>query len=170
MKIILYPDSPLSQVAKPVTKFGPRLAKIAEQMLDAMYEHEGVGLAAPQVGLTQRFFVCHDMESEPMCLVNPEILDMDDDRAVGEEGCLSVPQIYAPVERSTCIRVKAYDVFGKELHFEAMDFLARIIQHENDHLDGHIFLDRTDILTRQDRLAEWEAVRSDLTTGARLTT
>ena len=102
-----------------------------------------------------------------MCLVNPEILD-EEGGEVGDEGCLSVPQIYAPVKRATRIRVRAQDPSGKELDFEARDFLARIIQHETDHLDGHIFLDRVDILTRQAKLQEWEEVRQALESATSL--
>ncbi len=167
MNIVLYPDDPLQGVAAPVEHFGPRLENLALRMLEVMYEHEGVGLAAPQVGIAQRFFVCHDLESDPMCLVNPEILD-EEGGEVGDEGCLSVPQIYAPVKRATRIRVRAQDPSGKELDFEARDFLARIIQHETDHLDGHIFLDRVDILTRQAKLQEWEEVRQALESATSL--
>jgi peptide deformylase len=161
MDIVLYPDDPLTQVAAPVENFGPKLEKVAARMLETMYEHEGVGLAAPQVGLAQRFFVCHDLETDPLCLVNPEIIDMEGE-AVADEGCLSIPQIYAPVQRGTRIRVRAQDPLGNDLDFEARDFLARIIQHEADHLDGRVFLDRVDILTRQSKLSEWEELRPNL--------
>lgn len=161
MNIVLYPDEPLQSVADPVEDFGPKLEKLALRMLETMYENEGVGLAAPQVGLAQRFFVCHDLESEPLCLVNPEILDKEGSET-GDEGCLSLPQIYAPVERALRIHVRAKSPRGEDLDFEAKGLLARIIQHETDHLKGRVFLDRVDILTRQSKLGEWEELRPSL--------
>ena len=164
MNIVLYPDEPLQCVAAPVEAFGRKLEKTATRMLEIMYENEGVGLAAPQVGLAQRFFVCHEPESDPMCLINPEILDIEG-AETGDEGCLSLPQIYAPVERATRIRVRALDLEGNPLEFEAHGLLARIIQHETDHLEGRIFLDRVDILTRQSKLKEWEELRASPSFG-----
>lgn len=161
MNIVLYPDEPLQSVAAPVEDFGPKLEKLAVRMLETMYENEGVGLAAPQVGLAQRFFVCHDLESGPLCLVNPEILDMEG-RETSDEGCLSLPQLYAPVERAFRIRVRGQSPLGDTVDFEANGLLARIIQHETDHLDGRVFLDRVDILTRQSKLDEWGELRTSL--------
>lgn len=161
MNIVLYPDEPLQSVAAPVEDFGPKLEKLALRMLETMYENEGVGLAAPQVGLAQRFFVCHDLESDPLCLVNPEILDMEGSET-SDEGCLSLPQLYAPVERALRIRVRGQNPLGDAVDFEANGLLARIIQHETDHLDGRVFLDRVDILTRQSKLDEWGELRTSL--------
>ncbi|MEA3365459.1 MAG: peptide deformylase [Candidatus Hydrogenedentes bacterium] len=161
MDIVFYPDEPLQSVAAPVEEFGPKLEKLAARMLETMYQNQGVGLAAPQVGLAQRFFVGHDLETEPIFLVNPEIVDKEGDDT-SEEGCLSLPEIYAPVERALRIRVRAKTPLGEDLDFEASGLLARIIQHETDHLDGRIFLDRVDILTRQFKLEEWEALRPSL--------
>lgn len=167
MNVVLYPDAPLKDRAEPVKKFGPELAQLAESMFETMYTFDGVGLAGPQVGLNQRILVLHDVEDDiRMCLVNPEILESEG-QAVSDEGCLSLPEIFAPVPRATRIRVRARDEFGKKLEFEAKDFLARIIQHECDHLDGVIFLDRTDVLTRQAKLQEWSEVRSRLGEGTR---
>jgi peptide deformylase len=163
LNLTLYPDDPLTRVAEPVTEFGPELARLAKDMLETMYAHEGVGLAGPQVGLARRLFVLHEPDMEPLCLVNPEISELEG-REEGEEGCLSLPRIYAPVPRATRLRVQAFDPYGKALDFEARDFLARIIQHELDHLNGVVFLDRLDILTRQAKLQEWEEVRAKLMT------
>ncbi|HOF41596.1 MAG TPA: peptide deformylase [Candidatus Hydrogenedentes bacterium] len=167
MNIVLYPDDPLLSVAAPVERFGSHLEKLAVTMLETMYEYEGVGLAAPQVGISKRFFVCHDLESDPMCLVNPEIVEREGEE-IADEGCLSIPRIYAPVPRATHIRVRAQDLQGNDLDFVAEGFLARIIQHETDHLDGRVFLDRVDILTRQSKLVEWEEVRQSLESAAPL--
>ncbi len=161
LNLTLYPDDPLKRVAEPITEFGPELERLAQDMLETMYAYEGVGLAGPQVGLARRIFVLHEPDGEAACLVNPEIVEAEG-REDGEEGCLSLPRIYVPVPRATRIRVRAQDVHGRPLEFEARDLFARIIQHETDHLDGVIFLDRVDILTRQAKLQEWEEERAKL--------
>lgn len=158
MDILVYPDAPLTEVALPVVKFGPELKKLAADMLETMEAGNGVGLAAPQVGLRQQMFVLCEPDGEPMCLVNPEIVEMDG-KAYGEEGCLSLPELWAPVPRATRIRVRAQDVEGNLLDFEAHDFLARIIQHEYDHLQGKLFPDRLDAMTRESLLDEWAEIR-----------
>lgn len=159
LNLTLYPDDPLTRVAAPIDVVTPDLMTLARNMLDTMYAHEGVGLAGPQVGLAKRIFVLRDPDGDEMCLINPELSDLEG-REEGEEGCLSLPQVYASVPRATRLRVRSLDPTGKRLDFEATDFLARIIQHENDHLDGVMFLDRLDILTRQAKLQEWEEVRA----------
>lgn len=161
LDIVLYPDDPLMRPAEPYTKFGSQVRRLAEDMFDAMYRHDGVGLAGPQVGRSKRIFVLDDREGTKMCLVNPEIVAAEGGE-MGDEGCLSLPELYAPVTRATRIHVRAQDENGEPLDFEAHDFLARIIQHENDHLDGVCFVDRLDILTRQRALQEWEAIRARL--------
>lgn len=161
MDMVLYPDDPLTLKAAPVEDFGPNVPKLAEDMLETMHAYQGVGLAAPQVGIQQRLFVLCEPEGEPMCLVNPEIIASDGTEE-GEEGCLSIPRVYAMVPRSVEIRVRAHDPYGKQLEFEASHFLARIIQHELDHLDGIVFPDRLDIITRQDVLSQWKEVRAEL--------
>lgn len=163
LNLVLYPDDPLTQVAEPVTDFGPDLTRLAQDMLELMYESQGVGLAGPQVGLAKRIIVLHEPDGAPMCLINPDIVDFEG-LVEGEEGCLSIPNIYAMVPRATRIRVRAQDTEGVPLDFEARDFLARIIQHETDHLDGRVFIDRVDILARQALLQEWEQARESLST------
>ena len=165
LSIVLYPDDPLTQVAKAIETFGPELEKLAADMLETMHVYDGVGLAGPQVGLSQRILVLQEPEGEPMCLVNPQLSEFDGCEK-GEEGCLSLPTVYADVPRAIRIRVQAQDPAGKSLDFEARDFLARVIQHETDHLEGIVFPDRADILTRQAKLAEWEDVRARLMTAA----
>ena len=160
--IVLYPDDPLTKTAAPVESFDAGLAELVADMFETMETYEGVGLAGPQVGVSKRLLVLRDPESgKEMCLVNPEIAEAEG-REEGEEGCLSLPQLFAMVPRATRIQVRAQDIEGNPLEFEACDFLARIIQHETDHLNGTIFLDRLDILTRQVKIAEWEAIRRNL--------
>ena len=160
LKVVLYPDDPLTQVSDPYDSVGPALVRLADDMLETMQVHEGVGLAAPQVGIARRMFVMQEPEKEPRCLINPEIL-FSEGHVLGEEGCLSLPALYYDgVPRAEVIRVRALDLAGELTEFEARDFEARIIQHELDHLDGIVFLDRLDVLTRQSLLTEWEALRA----------
>lgn len=170
LNVVLYPDDPLTKTSEPVESFTPELVDLAEKMFETMYAFEGVGLAAPQVGLATRLFVLHEPEGQKLCLVNPEIVERDGEET-GQEGCLSLPEIYIQVPRATRIGVRAQDVYGESLEFEARDFLARIIQHELDHLDGIIFLDRVDVLTRHAMLQEWQDIRNRLletsSTGSR---
>ena len=161
LNVVLYPDDPLTRSAAPVDSFTPELMDLAANMFETMYAFEGVGLAAPQVGLTKRLFVLHEPEGQKMCLVNPEILEREGEES-GQEGCLSLPEIYIHVPRATRIAVRAQNIEGETLEFEARDFLARIIQHELDHLDGIIFLDRVDVLTRHAMIQEWQDIRSRL--------
>ena len=130
-----------------------------------MEEFDGVGLAAPQVGESLRLFVLREPEKNiEMCLANPEF-DDGEGSETAEEGCLSVPQVYAPVQRFKRIHVRAQDVRGKPLDFHAEDLLARIIQHETDHLDGFVFLDRVDVMTRVAKTEEWKQMREQILSG-----
>lgn len=160
--ILWYPDNRLLKRASPYEKIGPDTTQLAQDMLETMFFYDGVGLAGPQVGITKRILVLCEPEGDPMCLINPEIYEKEGS-AKGEEGCLSLPQLYALVPRATRIRVRAINEHGAPLDFEARDFLARIIQHETDHLDGVLFPDRLDILTREDLLRQWQEIHKQLT-------
>jgi peptide deformylase len=162
MKVVLYPDKRLTRRVEPFGRVGPEVAALAAEMFQTMDEHEGCGLAGPQVGVMKRILVLREPKADVrLCLVNPEIVETDGD-AVMEEGCLSVPRVYADVRRATWIHVRALDEMGRPLEFEAHDFLARIIQHETDHLEGLMFFDRLDLLTREAKLREWDEVRDGL--------
>jgi peptide deformylase len=161
LNLVYFPDDPLTQKADPVEEFNPDLETLAVNMLETMHASQGVGLAAPQIGLSRRMFVLKEPEGEEMILVNPEILVMEG-KEFGEEGCLSMPQVYADVPRATRIEVKAQDLGGTWTEFEATNFLARIIQHEYDHLDGILFPERLDIITRQEKLMQWAEVREQM--------
>lgn len=164
LNVVLYPDEPLTQVAKPVENVGPKIQRLVEDLFETMYAHEGVGLAGPQVGVSKRLFVLHEPEGAKMCLINPEISELEGEEE-GQEGCLSLPEIYVQVPRATSLHVRALDENGAPVEFDAHGFLARIIQHELDHLDGKIILDRIDILTRHAKMQEWEEVRGRLLAG-----
>lgn len=156
-------DPVLDQIAKPVEKIDDSIIDLAQQMLPIMYESNGVGLAAPQVGISLRMFVV-DIEAPedeeghplplsspgeiqllpqmPMAFINPEITPIGTEMSEMDEGCLSVPKLYAPVKRPEKIMLKATLLNGKEICMECGGFLARALQHEYDHLDGIVFVKR----------------------------
>jgi peptide deformylase len=161
LDIVLFPDEPLLKKAAPVDEIGPDMPQLVQDMIETMFEYDGVGLAAPQVGIAKRIFVLCEREGEPMCVINPVLSELEG-REEGEEGCLSMPQVYAKVPRATRLRVRGFDEFGEPIDMVAEGFLARIIQHENDHLDGILFPDRLDIITREAVLREWNERRLQL--------
>jgi len=163
-KVVYYPDDPLTRKAAPVDRFDARLTTLVDDMFETMHAHEGVGLAAPQIGVSSRLFVLQEPDGEPMAFVNPELSDLEG-REEGEEGCLSMPGLYAMVPRATRLRVRAMSPEGDPFELEATDFLARIIQHEYDHVDGVLFPERVDIITRQELLSEWTRLRENLLSG-----
>jgi len=143
LKIHRHPDPVLKQVAAPVDSFDAELRRLAEDMLETMYAAPGVGLAAPQVGVSRRLIVldCGPKEErQPIVAVNPEILS-GEGSCCEEEGCLSVPGYYARVERQARVRVRFQDLDGTIREMEADGLLAICFQHEIDHLDGILFVD-----------------------------
>jgi peptide deformylase len=150
LNILEYPDPRLRTVAEPVTVFDKALQQLVDDMFESMYAAPGIGLAATQVDVHQRLLVLDVTEdkSMPLCFINPEIISSAGS-SKGEEGCLSVPEVYEPVERAEQIRVKALDRHGKEFELEAEGLLAVCIQHEMDHLDGKLFVDYLSALKRQ---------------------
>ena len=152
-----YPDPVLRMRAHEVDAFDEPLAELVERMGKLMQEARGVGLAAPQVGILQRVFVYQVAEDAPVrALVNPRIVETGEAREAADEGCLSLgaATVTAPVERPTRVSVVAQAPDGKELALEADALEARVIQHELDHLDGILILDRTDAEHRRRALAE----------------
>jgi len=124
-----------------VKRFDATLSRLVEDMFETMYHYNGVGLAAPQIGIPKRIVVLDAGGGEQYALVNPEVV-LAEGREVDVEGCLSVPGVYGEVERYTRIKVQAQDVQGELLEIEATDFLARVMQHEIDHLRGVLFVDK----------------------------
>lgn len=146
MDVVVYPDPILRRGGKEVTRFDADLRRLAEQMFEAMYAEGGVGLAAPQVGIGVHLLVLNPKgdrndRSGELALINPKVKSRKG-WAWGEEGCLSFPGIHADVERSVSIAVSYQDLDGKPQELKASDWLARIIQHEMDHLNGVLFVDR----------------------------
>lgn len=150
LTILRYPDPRLHTVAKPVAAVDARLRKLVDDMLETMYDAEGIGLAATQVDVHERLIVIDVSETrdQPMVLINPEITWASEETRVGDEGCLSVPGIYDGVERSTAIKVQALNLDGKLQVHEAEGMLAVCIQHEMDHLMGKVFVEYLSPLKR----------------------
>jgi peptide deformylase len=150
LNILCYPDPRLNKLAKPVTEFDDKLRALVADMLETMYESEGVGLAATQVDVHQRLVVMDTSEdrNQPVVLVNPEITWFSEERMKGEEGCLSVPGIYDGVERAVSIKVKASDENGQLRELAAEGLMAVCVQHELDHLIGKVFVEYLSPLKR----------------------
>lgn len=132
----------LREVSQPVRKVNAEIKKLVAEMFDTLALEQGVGLAAPQVGVNKRVVIidCSHEGTKPFALINPEIIKASG-KEDGDEGCLSIPGVFLPVSRATKIKVKARDINDRQWIFEAEDFLARVIQHELDHLDGKLFVD-----------------------------
>jgi peptide deformylase len=150
LSILTYPDPRLHTVAKPVQAVDARVRGLVTDMLETMYDANGIGLAATQVDVHERLIVIDVSEerNEPLVLINPEILWASQEKQVGDEGCLSVPGIYDGVERSRAIRVRALDGEGQSREIEAEGILAVCIQHEMDHLLGKVFVEYLSPLKR----------------------
>ena len=154
LDIRTFGDPVLKTRAAPVETFDGSLARLTEEMLATMRENDGVGLAANQVGRLKRVLVA-SVEDEDYVIVNPVLSDMSETTERGQEGCLSIPGINVEVDRPTAVTVTGQNASGEPLRIEAQDMLARVLQHEVDHLDGVLILDRTDRQSRKDAMREW---------------
>ncbi|MEQ1721915.1 MAG: peptide deformylase [Pseudobdellovibrio sp.] len=170
LEILTYPNPLLREVSEPVKEFGPELKKLAEDMLETMYDANGIGLAAPQVGKLLQMLVIdtrpRDLEAsryenddqteleskikQPLILINPEVVK-GEGKTTFDEGCLSVPSFFESVERFEKVEVKAFDVNGKEFRIVTDGLLAICIQHEMDHLAGTLFIDHIS-LTKSNKI------------------
>jgi peptide deformylase len=157
MQITEFPERVLKEVGDPVEKFDAGLEKLVADMFETMYAEEGVGLAAPQVGLSLRLFVM-DCEGVKLVAANPEILSAEGEQE-GEEGCLSVGKIHAPLKRAARARLRAQDVKGEWFEREAEGLAARCFLHETDHCDGKLFIDHLSPLRRDMVKRRFQKVR-----------
>jgi peptide deformylase len=149
-----YPDPVLRMEAKPVEEFDEELHRLVERMRGLMVEANGVGLAATQVGILRRLFVfTRGEEDEVLAVVNPEIVRRSDETETDDEGCLSMQGVAIPVERAVSVRVEGLDERGEQVGYDLEGFAARTVQHELDHLDGVLILDRTTSDARREALA-----------------
>ena len=150
-EVVKYPDPVLAKAGAPVTVFDAKLKTLVDEMFESMYAAQGIGLAAPQISISQRLTVidCSFKKNpeEKIVLINPEIIEREG-KQVEEEGCLSLPDIREKVQRAAWVKVKAQDVNGEWFEVEGEELLARAMQHEIDHLDGILFIDRLSRLKR----------------------
>lgn len=144
----------LRQETQPVAQMTDELRRLVDDMFETMYVAKGIGLAAPQVGRTERLFVA-DVDDQQLVLANPEIV-LTEGTARGEEGCLSIPDIYGDVDRAARVVMRGLDRAGREIEVEATDLLARCMQHELDHLHGKLFLDYLGMFKRRSAMQKWE--------------
>jgi peptide deformylase len=148
--IVTLPEPVLRRKARPITRFDKDLQKLIDDMIETLHEAPGVGLAAPQVGISERLIVVEyamddEIEDSPKKLyvmINPEIKECSSEVVMGIEGCLSIPGLHGEVERAAAVTVKGLTRYGQPIKVKAQDWLARIFQHEIDHLDGVVFTDR----------------------------
>lgn len=151
--LIILPDPILRQVSKPIETVDGEVKALADDMLETMYDAPGIGLAAIQIGVARRMLVLdvskEGEDKKPLVFINPEVVSASDARSVYEEGCLSIPDYYAEVERPAAITVKHLDRDGKEQLTEADGLLATCLQHEIDHLNGVLFIDHISKLKRE---------------------
>ena len=157
LKILQYPNPSLAQKAKPIIRIGKEEEKLIRNMIEAMYSDDGVGLAAPQVGVLKRIIVIspNARPGEERALINPVILEASGSE-IGLEGCLSLPGISGEVRRARKIKFHALDMKGRQISEECEDFPARVIQHEIDHLEGILLIDRVDFDKRQELLSAYQ--------------
>ena len=161
LKVRLLGDPVLRAKAEPVAQITAEHKALIEDMYETMYAEEGVGLAAPQVGISERIIVVdpHDDETPRFALINPRVIEFGEEAERGEEGCLSIPGLKDLVERPYSVIVEGTTPEGETRRIEAEGLLARILQHEIDHLDGVLFIDRLSPLKRKFVLAKWQKVK-----------
>jgi peptide deformylase len=164
LKIVKYPEPVLSQPGEPVTEFNDELRQLAADLFETMYAAQGIGLAAPQVGISKRLTVIDlSMGKEPkdkLVLINPEIV-LSEGRLYEEEGCLSFPEIREKVVRAARVRIRAQDEYGKWYEMDGEELLSRAMQHEIDHLDGVLFIFRMSPLKRNLNLRKIRKLQSE---------
>lgn len=157
LRIVHYPDSVLKKVSAPVEEFGPEIKALVDKMLDLMHQGEGVGLAAPQVGLSLRMFVCNPTGTagDDHVFINPRFAELTGAEEK-EEGCLSFPGVTITKRRATRVEMDAVDTDGRPIHLVGEDLIARIWQHETDHLDGRLIVDS---MSATDEIANRRAIK-----------
>ena len=157
LKVLQYPDPILSKKSNPVDDLTEKERGFIQNMIDTMYQEDGVGLAAPQVGVSKRIIIIspNACPGEETVYINPEIIESSKEEEIGLEGCLSLPNISCEVRRPKKIKFRALDMRGFERVDQAQDFRARVIQHEIDHLNGVLIIDRVNFNQRQALLGSY---------------
>ena len=168
--ILIHPDPRLKKVATPVAEVSDDLRRLADDMLETMYDAPGIGLAAPQVAVMQRMIVMdcakdEDATPEPMALINPEVVWTSDEKNVYDEGCLSIPEQYAEVERPAEVEVAWTNIDGKQMRERFDGLWATCVQHEIDHLDGKLFIDYLGTMKRQMITRKMQKLKREMARG-----
>ena len=158
LNIVTLGDERLKKHSILVPDFDGEIETLIEQMFETMYANKGVGLAAVQVGKLIRLFITHVPKDAPRVFINPEMIETSVDLGSFEEGCLSIPEVNADVVRPTQVKVQAWNVKGRPFSMDADDMLARVIQHELDHLNGVLFIDRIDTKKRERLVKQYENI------------
>ena len=163
LEVRILGDPVLREKAVPVTEVSETTKQLIRDMFETMYAEEGVGLAAPQVGISERIIVIDAQQDDlpAFALINPEIVEMSKETEKGEEGCLSIPGLRDIVERSYRVAVRGTTPEGEARELDLIGLPARIIQHEVDHLDGILFFDRLSALKRKMLLSKWQKVKPE---------
>lgn len=158
LSLVLYPEAVLKETAKTVDPRDENVHAVAKAMIQIMRDHRGVGLAAPQVGLCWRLFVTHDPDDPENAIawINPILEVLGDEVAIEEEGCLSIPEVRGNIRRPISIRIQGFDINGDPAEKTSEEMIARVWQHENDHLDGVLIMDK---MTAMDRLINRRKIR-----------
>ncbi len=166
LPIIIAPDPILKAVAQPVDKIDAKIRILVEQMYDTMYAANGIGLAAPQVNIGQRIVVVDTGRDsgppQPQAFINPEIIKSAEELRMYNEGCLSLPEFYAEIDRPDWIILKYVDLEGTQQELKATDMLATVLQHEIDHLNGVLLLDKVSKLRRDTALRRFKKLKAEL--------
>ena len=147
-----YPDAALKMPARPVVEFDDELKSLVDRMKLLMVQANGIGLAATQVGVLRRVFVFQNEDEDVLAVVNPDIVELGEETDVADEGCLSIQGITVPVERSLEVTIAGKDESGEDVRYELDGYSARCVQHETDHLDGVLMIDRTTPEARREAL------------------
>jgi len=155
LEIVTFGSEILNKKAEPVAEIGSEVRTLAEGMFDAMDRGRGVGLAAPQVGSSLKVFVTNIEGDQKRVFINPEIVLTSQEQVEYEEGCLSLPRLYLDVKRPESVRIQAWNERGRPFTIEAGGFLARVMLHEYDHLEGLLFIDRLPPAKREKALAQY---------------
>lgn len=169
LDITYYPDPLLRQIARPVAEITPEIRALAEEMLQTMYEANGVGLAAPQVGRSIRLVVIHipEPQMQPLVLINPVITQKSKEKVSAEEGCLSLPGLSAKVKRPEQVTVQALDLDGKLCEYTGEGLFGRCLQHEIDHLEGILFIDKASLAAKLSLRGELQELEEKYRLGQR---
>jgi len=158
LNIVTLGDERLEKHSILVPDFNGEIMSLIEQMFETMHANKGIGLAAVQVGKLIRLFVTHVPKDAPRVFINPEVMETSVDQGSFEEGCLSIPEVNADVIRPVQVRLQAWNVKGRPFSMDAEDLLARVIQHELDHLNGVLFIDRIDPKKRERLVKQYENI------------